>query len=517
MSLLRSIATIGGLTMVSRVLGFARDTLMAALLGAGPVADAFFVALRFPNLFRSLFAEGAFSAAFVPIFVGTLTSEGRTKAIVFAEQALAVLTTALFAFIVLIEIFMPAFITILAPGFVGWPTFDLAVEFSRLTFPYLLFISLTALQGGVLNSFGRFAAPAATPILLNLSLITALLGTGPWMPTMGHALAWGVVLGGIIQFLWLLKSCGSEGVWLRMPWPRMTPNVRHMLLRALPVAFGAGVYQVNVMAGTILASLLPVGSVSYLFYADRLNQLPYGIIGVAVSTALLPLLSRQVRAGEVDAALASQNRALEFAIFFMLPAAAALMVLATPIIDVLFRRGAFGTVEVEETAHALVAFACGLPALMLVKSLTPGFYAREDTRTPVKIAVVSAALNIGMAALLMFPMRHVGIALAASLANWVNALLLGIVLYRRGFLQFDARLRRRLPRTCAATAAMAAASYAAMRMGQPWFDGTFVERGAALALVITAGLIVFGLSAHLVGAASLRELVGLFRRSERPA
>ena len=517
MSLLRSIATIGGLTMVSRVLGFARDTLMAALLGAGPVADAFFVALRFPNLFRSLFAEGAFSAAFVPIFVGALTTEGRTKAIVFAEQAMAVLTAVLFAFVLLVEISMPAFITLLAPGFVGTETFGLAVEFSRLTFPYLLFISLTALQGGVLNAFGRFAAPAATPILLNLSLITALLGTGPMMPTMGHALAWGVVFGGVIQFLWLLRSCGREGVWLRLPWPRVTPDIRRMLVRALPVAFGAGVYQVNVMTGTVLASLLPVGSVSYLFYADRLNQLPYGIIGVAVSTALLPVLSRQVRAGEVDAAMASQNRALEFAFFFMLPAAAALMVLATPIIDVLFRRGAFGPLEVQETAQALIAFACGLPALMLVKSLTPGFYAREDTETPVKIAIISAVLNVGLAVLLMLPLRHVGIALAASLANWINALMLAVVLHRRGFLQFDARLKRRLPRTLVASAAMAAISFAAMRLVQPWLDGPFVERAAALAMLIAAGLLVFAVVAHVMGAASMGELAALFRRNKRAA
>lgn len=512
MSLLRSIATIGGLTMVSRVLGFARDTLMAALLGAGPVADAFFVALRFPNLFRSLFAEGAFSAAFVPIFVGTLTAEGRTKAIVFAEQALAVLTAALLIFVLLVEIFMPAFITLLAPGFVGTETFGLAVQFSRLTFPYLLFISLTALQGGVLNAFGRFAAPAATPILLNVSLITALLGTGTMMPTMGHALAWGVVVGGVIQFLWLLRSCGREGVWLRLPWPRLTPDVRRMLLRALPVAFGAGVYQVNVMAGTILASLLPVGSVSYLFYADRLNQLPYGIIGVAVSTALLPLLSRQVRAGEVDAALGSQNRALEFAIFFMLPAAASLIVLATPIIDVLFRRGAFGPLEVSETAHALSAFAVGLPALMLVKSLTPGFFAREDTWTPVKIAIVCAVINVALAALLMLPLRHVGIALAASIANWLNAVLLAVVLFRRGFLQADARLKSRLPRTILATAAMSAALLGMLPLAQPWLSGPFIQRASALACMIAFGTVVFLLFATVLGAARAAEVRALFYR-----
>jgi putative peptidoglycan lipid II flippase len=517
MSLFRSIATIGGLTAVSRILGFVRDMLLAALLGAGPVADAFFVALRFPNLFRSLFAEGAFSAAFVPIFVGMLATGGRTKAIVFAEQTLAVLTTALLGFVLLMEAAMPLAIMLLAPGFVGGPSFELAVEFSRLTFPYLLFISLTSLQGGVLNGLGRFAAPAATPILLNLSLITALLAGGPLMPTMGHALAWGVVAGGIAQFLWLLASCGKEGVWLRMPWPRLTPEVRRLLQRALPVAFGAGVYQVNVMAGTVLASLLPAGSVSYLFYADRISQLPYGIIGVAVSTALLPLLSRQVRTGEREAALHSQNRALEFAIFLMLPAAAALLVLAQPIIDVLFRRGEFGPAEVWQTAAALAAFALGLPALMLVKSLTPGFFAREDTKTPVKIAVLTAVLNIGMAALLMVPLRHVGIALAASMANWVNALLLAAILRRRGFLRFDARFRWRVPRTLLATGGMAFALFILTGLLQHWLVGSFIERAGALTVLIGSGLASFAALSHVLGAARLGELKTLLRRDRAVA
>jgi len=515
MSLLRSIATIGGLTAVSRVFGFVRDMFMAALLGAGPVADAFFVALRFPNLFRSLFAEGAFSAAFVPIFVGLLSGEGRERAIAFAEETMGVLTTVLLGFIILVEVFMPFAIMALAPGFVGTPTFDLAVEFSRLTFPYLLFISLTALQGGILNAFGRFAAPAAAPILLNLSLITAMLGTGPLMPTVGHALSWGIVAAGIIQFLWLVGSCGRQGVWLRLRWPRLTPNVRALLWRALPVAFGAGVYQINILAGTILASLLPAGSVSYLFYADRLNQLPYGIIGVAVSTALLPVLSRQVRTGENDAALHSQNRALEFAFLLMLPAAVALIVLAHPIIDVLFRRGAFGASEVEQTATALAAFALGLPALMLVKSLTPGFYAREDTKTPVKIAIASAALNVALAALLMLTLRHVGIALAASIANWMNALLLAFVLRQRGFLRPDARLKKRLVRTLLAAAVMAAALGGMQIPLAPWMAASFVERAGSLAALIGAGLIVFGTMAHLTGAASLSEVKGLFRRGRR--
>jgi putative peptidoglycan lipid II flippase len=517
MSLLRSIATIGGLTAVSRVLGFVRDVLTAALLGAGPVADAFFVALRLPNLFRALFAEGAFSAAFVPLFVGTLEAEGRASARAFAERTLAVLTAALLGFVIVMQLAMGLVMYVIAPGFAGTETFTLAVEFSRLTFPYLLFISLTALLGGVLNAYGRFAAPAATPILLNLSLIGALLAAGPLMPTMGHALAWGTTVAGILQFVWLFVNTGRGAFWMRMPRPRVDGKVRLLIRRAVPVAFGAGIYQINIMAGTVLASLLPAGSVSYLFYADRLNQLPYGIIGVAVSTALLPLLSRQVRAGDDDAAISSQNRALEFAVFFMLPAAAALMVLATPIIDVLFRRGAFGPVEVRETAYALAAFACGLPALMLVKSLTPGFYAREDTKTPVKIALVSAATNIALAALLMLPLRHVGIALAASLANWLNALLLAAVLQRRGFLQPDARLRRRLPRTFLATAAMSGALYGAMRPLEPWLAGSFVERAGALAVLIGVGLGVFSILALLLGAAKPAELKALFRRDKRAA
>jgi putative peptidoglycan lipid II flippase len=517
MSLFRSIATIGGLTAISRVFGFVRDMLMAALLGAGPVADAFFVALRFPNLFRSLFAEGAFSAAFVPIFVGLLGSEGRARAIAFAEETLAVLTTVLLAFIIIVEVMMPLAIMALAPGFVSTATFDLAVEFSRLTFPYLLFISLTALQGGILNAFGRFAAPAATPILLNLSLITAMLGTGQLMPTMGHALAWGIVAAGIMQFLWLVGSCARAGVWLRLRWPRLTPDVRALMWRALPVALGAGVYQINILAGTVLASLLPTGSVSYLFYADRLNQLPYGIIGVAVSTALLPLLSRQLRSGDNEAALHSQNRALEFAILLMLPAATALVVLAVPIIDVLFRRGAFGTAEVQQTAAALSAFALGLPALMLVKSLTPGFYAREDTKTPVKIAVASVLLNVALAVVLMLYLRHVGIALAASMANWINARLLALVLRRRGFLRPDARLKKRLVGTIVATAVMAAALVGLQALLAGFAGGSFPERAGALAALIGGGLLVFASMAQLTGAASVSEVKALTKRNKRSA
>jgi putative peptidoglycan lipid II flippase len=512
MSLLRSIVTIGGLTAVSRVFGFVRDLLMAAFLGAGPVADAFFVALRFPNLFRSLFAEGAFSAAFVPIFVGTLHDEGRAGAIAFAEDVLSVLMTALLGFVLVMMIIMPWAMLLLAPGFVGQPSFDLAVEFSRITFPYLLFMSLTALQGGILNSLGFFAAPAATPILLNLSVITALLGTGRLMPTVGHALSWGILAAGILQFLWLLGSCRRAGVVLRLPRPRLTAPVKALLRRALPVAFGAGVYQVNILLGTVLASLLPAGSVSYLFYADRLSQLPYGIIAAAVSTALLPVLSRHVRAGDAAAAMHSQNRALEFAFLLLLPAAAALMTLSQPLIAVLFERGAFDAEAVRQTSAALTAYALGLPAFMLIKALTPGYYAREDTKTPVRVAIVSVVVNIALAWGLMQVLAHVGIALAASLSAWLNAILLALILRRRGFLALDARIRQRLPRTVLATAVMAGTIAWLAHLLHGWLAHGLAWRVAMLALVIAAGLAVYAALATLLGAARPSDLRTLLRR-----
>ena len=506
MTLLRSIATIGALTAVSRVFGFIRDVLTAALLGAGPVADAFFVALRFPNLFRALFAEGAFSAAFVPLFVGTLEIEGREEARRFAERILTVLTTALLGFVLVMQIAMPWAMYVIAPGFVGTPSFDLAVEFSRLTFPYLLFISLTALLGGVLNSYNRFAAPAATPILLNLSLIAALLSAGPLVPTLGHALAWGTTIAGIIQFVWLFVNTGRAAFWMRMPWPRLDAKVKLLLRRAGPVAFGAGVNQVNVLVDTTLASLLGTGAVSYLFYADRLNQLPYGIIGVAVSTALLPLLSRQLRSGQLDAAMHSQNRALELAFLLMLPAAAALMILSGPFIALLFERGAFGPAEVAATAAALTAYAFGLPGFMLVKALTPGFYAREDTITPVKIGVASAVVHIVLSLVLMWPLRHVGIALSTALAAWINAGLLAIVLHRRGLLKPDARLRQRLARTVLCVVIMAAALFGLKALLGEWMSGGFVARLAGVSAMIAGGLAVFGVMVQLTGTSSLKEL-----------
>ncbi len=508
MALFRAIATVGSYTMASRVLGFVRDVLIAAYIGTGPIADAFFVAFKFPNFFRRLFAEGAFNAAFVPSFAGVVATRGREAARAFAEDTLAVLIGVLFVLLVLAEAAMPWLMMAIAPGFVGDPAkFALAVEFTRITFPYLLFISLVSLQGGVLNSLDRFAAVAAAPIVLNLVLIAALLGFAGLMPSAGHALAWGVALAGGAQFLWLAEACRRAGMALGLPCPKLSPEVRRMLTLMLPAAIGSGVVQINLVIDVIIASLLPTGSVSYLYYADRIYELPLAVIGIAIGTALLPALARQVRRGEDAAALATQNRGLEAALLLTLPAAAALVVLARPIIAVLFERGAFGGLAVDATAAALRAYALGLPAYVLIKVLTPGFYAREDTATPVKIAIVCVVANTALALVLMRPLAHVGIALATAIAAWLNAALLALMLKRRGALAPDARLGERLPRMIAATIAMAALLWGLLQPLAVWLASGLALRASALALLVAGGLAGFALAAQLLKATDLRHLM----------
>lgn len=513
MSLLRSVTTVGSYTLASRVMGFVRDILTAALLGAGPVADAFFVAQRLPNLFRSLFAEGAFSAAFVPLFAGTMAVHGKPAARAFAEDALAVLLTALLIFVLLGEIFMPWIMRVIAPGFSDDPEkFALAVSLARITFPYLLFIALVALQGGVLNSVERFAAAAATPTLLNLFLIAALLLMRRFGWHDGRALAWAVTAAGLAQFLWLMFSCARAELALRLPRPRLTGEVRRTLAIMGPGAIGAGMTQVNLLISTALASFLPGGSVSYLYYADRLNQLPLGVVGIAVGTAILPPLSRQLRLGDDAAALTTQNRGLELALLLTLPAAVALAVLAQPILAALFQRGAFGPVDTAATAAALAAYAAGLPAFVLVRVLAPAFFARHDTATPVKIAVAALAVNLALTLTLMQFLAHVGIALATSCAGWLNALTLLTLLVRRGHFRFDARARRNLPRVAVAALGMAVVLMLLRIALAPALSAAALVRIAALTGLCGAGLAAFTVLALALGVADWRGLWGRLRR-----
>ena len=514
MALIRFAATVGAWTLASRVLGFLRDVLVARYVGAGMVADAFFVAFKLPNLFRRLFAEGAFNLAFVPLFAGRAKTEGPAAARAFAGEAAAVLLWTLVAVVLAAEIAMPWLIRLVAPGFAGDPEkLALTIALARLAFPYLLFISLVALLSGVLNGVERFAAAAAAPIALNLCLIGALLGFADSLATPGHALAAGVAVAGPAQLLWLAWACRRAGLLPGLPRPRLTPGVKRLLVLVAPAAVGAGVQQLNLLADIVIASLLPTGAVSFLFYAERIVQLPLGVVGVAMGTALLPTLTRQLRGGEAEAAADSQNRALEYALLLTLPAAAALIVVAGPVASALFERGAFDAADSAATAGALAAYAAGLPAFALVKVLAPGCFAREDTRTPVAVAALCLAVNVALSLALSRPLAHVGIALASAVSSWLNAGLLALALARRGHLRGDARLRRRLPRMILATAAMAAGIRLAAEALAPWFDAGEAARAAALAVVVGLGVVLFALAARASGAVRLRELAAL-RRAE---
>lgn len=513
MALLRFAATIGGYTLASRVLGFARDMAIAAVVGAGPVADAFFVAFKLPNFFRRLFAEGAFNAAFVPLYARLIEREGEGEARRFAEAALSALLTALLIFVLLFELAMPWFMHVLAPGFADDPPkFALATALTRITFPYLLFISLVSLLGGVLNSLHRFAAVAAAPILLNLALIAALFALRPFTPTAGHALAWGVAAAGLLQFLWLVVACARAGVALRLPRPRLSPKVKELLRLMLPAALGAGIVQVNLVVDVILASLLPDGSVSYLFYADRLNQLPIGVVGIAVGTALLPVMSRQLGAGDEVGAMASVNRSIELVLLLTLPATVALLVAPMELVSALFERGAFGPYETRATALALAAFALGLPAYVLNKALTPPYYARHDTRTPVVYGAVSMLANIAFNLVAMQFLAHVGLALGTAFAAWLNNAMLWWTLRRRGWLRLDDRLVARASRTIAASGLLAAALLGGCVLLAPWFAAPGAPRIAALAALVAGGLVFYGAAATLLGAVRPGELKALAAR-----
>ncbi len=513
--MLKSILTVGGWTMASRVLGFGRDMLIAAKVGAGPMADAFFVALKLPNLFRRLFGEGAFNAAFVPAFSGMLAVEGRAAAQQLAERMAVLMSLWLSALTVLGMIFMPYLMAVLAPGFSTDPAkFQLAVELTRITFPYLLLICLTALVSGVLNGLEKFAAAAAAPVFFNLLSMASLLALAPFVATPAHALAWGVTASGVVQLGIVLWACARAGMALNLfRLPRLTPEVRLVLKRMLPGLVGAGVTQLNLAIDVIIASLLPTGAVSYLYYADRIGQLPLGVIGAAVGTAVLPLLSRQVRAGQPLSAHRTANRAIELALLFCLPAALGQALAAGPIIEVLFMRGAFGAAEAAATAAALSAYALGLPAYVLVKVMLPGFFARGDTATPVKIGFAAVGLNLALNLVLMQALAHVGVALSTALAAWFNALALGVVLYRRGHWLPDRQLRRRLPRLLAATAVMAGVLWL---LGMVLFPASGLWRYGALALLVGTGLAVYFAAAWGFGALSLAELRQTLRRRRKP-
>ncbi len=513
--LIAGFATVGGWTMGSRVLGFLRDMAIAASLGAGPVAEAFFVAFTLPNMFRRLFAEGAFNTAFVPLYAKRLEGEGEGAARAFASEAFAGLLAVLLALTLVASLAMPALVLLLASGFAGDARLGLATDFGRILFGYVVFISLAALVSGALNAHGRFAAAAAAPVLLNVILIAALalaeaagLGRGAGE---GYALSAAVMVAGIAQLALVWWAARRIGAAPRLVRPRLTPGLRRLAVVAAPAALAAGVLQVNLVVGRQVASHFE-GAVVWLWMADRVFQLPLGVVGVAIGVVLLPELARRVRAGDPAGSRAAVNRAAEIALGLTLPATAALLAMPGLVVAVLFERGAYGPGDTAATALALAAYALGLPAYVLQKVVQPVYFAREDTATPLRHAVWAMLANAVAAVALAPVLGFVAAPAAASLAAWVNLALLWRGARAHGAdLAPDARLRHRLPRIFAASLAMGAA---VGLLAAPAEALAPLARAAALAALVAGGLIGYLGLTTATGALVPREIRGAFRRRE---
>ena len=509
MKLIRSILTVGGFTVGSRLAGFVREVLTASLLGAGAASDALVVAIKLPSFFRRLFAEGAFNASFVPLFAGLLATEGKDSARTFAEQIFTLLLTSLLLLVVIVELFLPTILPALVPGFEKTPErLYYAIEFSRITFPFIFFISLTALYSGILNSFDRFAAVASSPMVGNFGILAVVFALHTQFSSAGYAFAIGITVCGVIQWLWVLLPAIQKGMYLRLRKPELSPNVKRFFVILGPAAFGSGIVQINLFVGSWIASWLPTGAISYLNFADRLNQLPLSVIGVAVSTALLPLLSKQIRSGAHREASASQNLALEFSMFLTLPATLALTLIAHPLVAAVFERGAFSSEDTLATAYTLMALALGLPAYVMIKVFTTGFFARQDTKTPIYTALAGIAVDIILSLILMGSLKQIGIALATAAAAWVNALLLGYLLWRKGHLVIEKRLLMFFPRLLLVCFGTGVVLKGVNQVLTPFYSGGELARWGAVTALIIIGLVAFFLQAYLLKIARFDEYKG---------
>ncbi|MFO1240481.1 MAG: murein biosynthesis integral membrane protein MurJ [Sphingomonadaceae bacterium] len=516
MKLGKAIGTIGGLTMVSRVLGFARDMLMSRIMGATLAADAFQLAFRVPNTFRRLFGEGAFSAGFVPLFSQRLHREGGLEeARKFSEEVLAVFLPTLFLFTLVFELAMPAFVWALASEWVNTPEkFDLAIFLTRITFPYLLLISLVSLFAGVLNSMTRFIAAAFAPALLNLCMVAALLIVPVGGAKTAQALAIGVLVGGFLQIGLLWAAAKRAGISLRLRRPRMTPGVRQFINVVIPATLGAGVYQVSQFIDTFFATRLPQGSLSYMNYSDRLNQLPLSVIGTALGTAILPAISRFIDKDEPEEAAKVQGQAVELSMLLTLPAAVALWVVSIPLCTALFQGGRFTLEDAAITGNVLAIIVSGLPAYVLVKVITPGFYARKDTRTPVKTAGIVLLANVILNFALIPPFGIYGLASAIAICSWLNCVMLYVILRKRGHFHIEPWLWGRIGRQLFAAAVMAGLLFFLRDQFAEWFAGSTGRRILAVGAIVSAGGAAYLVTAFLTGGMDREAAMILLRRKK---
>jgi putative peptidoglycan lipid II flippase len=487
------IFTVGGFTLLSRLTGFARDVMLAAVLGAGPVADAFFVALRLPNHFRAIFAEGAFNAAFVPAYARIRGQRGAGPAGLFADRVFTLLFATQVVLLALALMFTPAVIALLAPGFVEDPgRFSLAVELTRITFPYLLLVTLVTLYGGILNALHRFAAAAAAPILLNLSMMAAL-AVAVLFPTPGHAAAWGVLIAGILEAALVGGALARAGVFTVFRRPRWDEDIRRFFRALGPATIGSAGVQIALFADTIIASFLTTGALSALYYADRLNQLPIGVIGIAAGTVVLPEMASRLAAGDEAGARHAQSRAVELTLLLSIPCLVAFLLVPDLIMRALFMRGAFTAADASAAGRTLAAYALGLLPFVLIRSFTATFLARGDTATPVKASLIAVAVNVAFKIALMGSLAQVGLALATSIGAWIN---LGLVVWfalRQGHTTLDAVLGRSAVKLALAGAALALALWLAGNLFLPWLDAGPLHRDVTLLAVLAAvGGLVYG-------------------------
>jgi putative peptidoglycan lipid II flippase len=497
--MIRRIATVGGLTLVSRLTGFVRDVVMAAVLGAGPMADAFFIAFRLPNHFRAIFAEGAFAAAFVPAYARTLEEAGLPAAKLFADQIASALILINLVLLGLALLFTPWVVSVLAPGLVDDPArFDLAVALTRITFPYLALVSIETLFAGILNANNRFASAAGAPIFLNLSIIATLL-LAPLFPDAGHAAAWGVLLAGFAIVLLVGGDAEAHGIGIRLRMPRLDEPTRRFLKALGPAIIGAGGVQLALFADTLIASFLPTGALSALYYADRINQLPIGVVGIAVGTVLLPEMARRLAAGDEKGAASAQARGIQLALLLTIPCAVAAIIIPDLIMRALFARGAFTASDAAAAGATLAAYSIGLLPFVLMRSFTAPFYARGDTATPVKAALLAAAINILLKVALMGPLAQVGLALATSAGAWINLSLLSYFARRQGFAVSGAAIGKPVAKLIAAGLVLAAALLAgAYGLERALSDLTRFRDETELAILVVLAAVVYALAVLLL-------------------
>jgi putative peptidoglycan lipid II flippase len=485
------ILTVGGYTLLSRLTGFFRDIMLAAILGAGPVADAFFVAFRLPNHFRAIFAEGAFNAAFIPAYARIRTQGGPEAAQKFGDRIFTLLFASQVVLLALALVFTPQVIEVLAPGFSREPQqFALAVSLTRITFPYLLLITLVTLWGGILNALHRFAAASAAPILLNLAMI-ATLALAVYFPGAGYAAAWGVLISGVLQALLVGGDTLRNGVKISFRALRLDEDVRRFFKALVPATVGSAGTQLALFADTIIASLLSAGAISALYYADRIDQLPIGVIGIAVGTVLLPEMTHRLATGDEAGARSAQNRAIEFALLLGVPCIVAFLAVPDLIMRGLFVRGKFTTGDAHAAAMTLMAYTIGLIPFVLIRSVVAPFLARGDTATPVKAALTGTAVNIALKLVLMGPLAQVGLALATSIGAWINFLLVLWLAGRAGFIAADAKLKASLGKLTLAGIALAAALLVAAPLATSWLGSLPRLRDVSelLAVALVGGLV----------------------------